>query len=94
MLSRKKREEWTEKKGAVVFTFIDPRKPFRQVDIFLINPMNFEEVHARRKEMTIGGIRMAVVCMEDLIEMKNAAGRPRDLEDVNHLRKIVTLKEG
>ena len=73
---------------------IDPKKPFRQVDIFLVNPMNFEEVHERREEMTVGGIRMAVVCMEDLIAMKSSAGRPRDFEDVDHLRKIAALRGG
>ena len=94
LLSEDTREEWVKNKGAVVFTFIDPKKPFRQVDIFLVNPMNFEEVHERREEMTVGGIRMAVVCMEDLIAMKSSAGRPRDFEDVDHLRKIAALRGG
>jgi len=34
LLSKEKREEWIKKKGAVVFTFVDPQKPFRQVISF------------------------------------------------------------
>ena len=93
LIAEEKRVEWTEKKGAVVFTFIDLKKPFRQIDVFLINPMSFSEAYARRKIMAIGGITLSVACLDDLIAMKERAGRPRDLEDASHLKKIKVLKE-
>ncbi len=94
LLSKEKRDEWIEKKGAVVFTFIDPLKPFRQIDIFLVNPLSFEESYGRKEEMIIAGIKVAVISLHDLIRMKVTTGRPRDLEDVEHLKKIMSMKKG
>ncbi|MFP3869984.1 MAG: hypothetical protein ACLFVT_03770 [Syntrophobacteria bacterium] len=93
LISAEKRAEWIEEKGAVVFTFIDPRKPFRQIDVFLTNPVSFGEAYARRKELTVGGVTLSVAALDDLIAVKERAGRPRDLEDANHLKRIKALKE-
>jgi Nucleotidyltransferase of unknown function (DUF6036) len=93
LIAEEKRVEWIEKKGAVVFTFIDLKKPFRQIDVFLTNPMSFSEAYARRKIMAIGEITLSVACLDDLIAMKERAGRPRDLEDASHLKRIKVLKE-
>jgi len=92
-ISEEKRDEWIKKMGAMVFTFIDLKKPFRQIDVFLTNPMSFSEAFARRKVMAIGGITLSVACLDDLIEMKERAGRPRDLEDASHLKRIKVLRE-
>jgi predicted nucleotidyltransferase len=93
LIAKEKRDEWINKKGAVVFTFIDLKKPFRQIDVFLTNPMSFSEAFARRKVMVIGGLTLSVACLDDLIEMKERAGRPRDLEDASHLKRIKVLRE-
>ena len=43
--------------------------------------------------MVIRGITLSVACLDDLIAMKERAGRPRDLEDATHLKRIKVLKE-
>ncbi len=91
-ISKEKRDEWIEQKGAIVFTFIDLKSPFKHVDIFLSNPMNFEAAYSRREVMTIGGVRIDTASIDDLIEMKRSAGRPRDMEDANHLERIKMLR--
>jgi hypothetical protein len=91
-ISEEKRDEWIQEKGAVVFTFIDLKKPFKHIDIFLSNPMDFEEAYSRREVMTIAGAKVSIVSLDDLIKMKASAGRPRDMEDVHHLERIKALK--
>lgn len=49
---------------------------------------NFEEVWARRVEDRIGETPTAFAGLDDLIRMKEAAGRPKDLEDLRVLRKL------
>ncbi len=89
---REKREEWASEKGAVVFTFIDPKNPLKHVDVFLRNPTDFETAHADRQLFPVGETVISSVSLNTLIQMKEATGRPRDLEDVRHLRMIRALR--
>ena len=93
LVSREKREEWIREKGAVVFTFLDPTNPLKHVDIFLSNPTDFAEAYAQRQLIPLGETAISIVSLHTLIKMKEAAGRPRDLEDVRHLKMIRALRE-
>jgi predicted nucleotidyltransferase len=48
----------------------------------------FEEVWGRRVEDRIGETPAGFASLADLIRMKEAAGRPKDLEDLRALRKL------
>lgn len=87
-----KRDQWIKEKGAVVFTFIDLKKPFKHVDIFLRNPIDFKEAYSRRELMTIGGVKVSLASIDDIIKMKASTGRPRDMEDIHHLERIKALR--
>jgi predicted nucleotidyltransferase len=49
---------------------------------------SFDEVWSRRVEDRIGDTPAAFAGLDDLIRMKEAAGRPKDLEDLRVLRKL------
>jgi hypothetical protein len=92
-ISQERRDDWIKKKGAVVFTFIDPKEPFRQIDIFLNNPIDFDNAYSRREVMQIGGIKINIASIDDLIRLKSLTGRPRDREDIHQLERIRELKK-
>jgi hypothetical protein len=92
VISEEKRDEWIKENGKVVFTFIDLKKPFKQIDIFLSNAIDFEEAYSRREVMTIGGAKVNIASIDGLIKMKTATARPRDMEDIHHLERIKALK--
>jgi predicted nucleotidyltransferase len=48
----------------------------------------FEEVWKNRVESRLGRTPAAFASLDDLIRMKEAAGRPKDLEDLKVLRKL------
>jgi hypothetical protein len=48
--------------------------------------IEFDSAWQHRLEMSFQGVRFFVVSKEDLIASKEAAGRPRDVEDVRILR--------
>ncbi len=50
--------------------------------------VTFEEVWKRRVEGEVGETRVWFASLDDLIRMKEAAGRPKDLEDLRVLRKL------
>jgi hypothetical protein len=88
LASEEKRKAWREEKGALVMTFYDPKAPFRQIDIFLENPLDFAHAYQRPRWFELRGVRVPVASIEDLIQMKSGTGRPRDQEDLHHLDAI------
>lgn len=88
LISRDKREEWIREKGAIVFTFVDRRRPFRVIDMFLKNPIDFERAYEQKMVVEAGGVNMDVISIDDLVEMKKSTGRKRDEEDVDHLERV------
>ena len=50
--------------------------------------IRFEQVWANRVESTYDSVPVAYASLDDLIAMKKAAGRPKDLEDLKALRLL------
>ena len=53
-----------------------------------VKGVSFDEVWARRVQDRIGDTPASFASLDDLIRMKEAAGRPKDLEDLRVLRRI------
>lgn len=83
-----RREEWIRTKGMTVFSMVDPRNPLLTVDLFVEPPIPFEDLWERAEVMRIGRADVRVAAIPDLVRMKQAVGRPGDLEDVDRLREI------
>jgi hypothetical protein len=83
-----RRNVWILEKNMRVFTMIDPANPLRQVDLFVEPPLPFEAMWNRSELLDLGGYRVRVAAIEDLIAMKRSAGRPQDLIDIEALERI------
>ena len=84
-----KRKEWQEEKNMKVFSFIHPDNPFVLIEVMTNNPFDFEEMYARRATMDSKGVKLSVVAVDDLIRLKEIAGREQDLSDIQALNKFV-----
>ena len=49
---------------------------------------SFEEVWENRVVADLGEVQATFASLDDLIRMKRAAGRPKDLEDLKVLEKL------
>jgi hypothetical protein len=58
------------------------------LDVVLAAPGLEDQFFAGVEERVIGGVRVPVVCAEDLVAMKVLAGRPRDLDDVAVIARV------
>ena len=83
------RQLWVDTKNMKVFGMISAQYPETTVDIFVKEPFDFtsEYESAMRAELT-PDIDIRIVTIPTLIKMKQEAGRPRDLDDIEHLRLI------
>ena len=84
----KKREQWINEKGMQDFSMYHPDKIGMTVDLFVKQPVTFDELYDRSVIMDLDGIKVRVCSIDDLITMKQQAGRHKDLADIEQLTKI------
>jgi hypothetical protein len=82
------RETWLRDKNMTVFSLWHPDHPGFVVDLFVQEPFDFDAVYRRALRIPLTGTEATVVSREDLIVMKRAAGRARDLEDIAALSEL------
>jgi hypothetical protein len=85
-----KRQEWIADKNIVVFSMRSDLHPDMPVDLFVSEPFDFDFEYERALvgELFPGAITR-FVCLEALIRMKEATGRPKDQEDVRQLKLLL-----
>lgn len=87
------RRQWIAEKGMTVLNFWSDAHRETPVDMFVTDPFEFEGEYAVAMLGEIApGVQVRFVSLATLIRMKEAAGRPRDLDDIQHLRWIVEDK--
>lgn len=80
------RRRWLEEKGMQVLNFHSDDFPGASVDVFVYEPFDFtREYAAALRGALLPGLDVRFVSIPALIRMKQAAGRPRDLDDIEHL---------
>ena len=83
------RAGWIRDRGLTVLSLFSDRHPFTEVDLFVADPLGFDEAYQQRATFEISpGVEAAFVGIDDLILMKKAAGRPQDLSDLEQLEKL------
>jgi len=87
-----KRQEWVKDKGALVFTWDAPQS-YQQVDVFLHDPIAFEDAYQRRRIVMASDVEISVISLPDLKKLKQDSGRIKDLADLKQLLKVEKLDE-
>jgi hypothetical protein len=82
------RESWIAEKGLTVFSLWSPEAPGTEIDIFVQEPFTFGPTYDRATEVELSGVRVSVLALPDLLALKRAAGRRKDLDDVDALLAI------
>lgn len=88
-----KRHEWKQR-NMLVFPLWDPANPLRSVDVFIDEPIAFDELLGDAVRKDLDGVTIPVASIEHLIRMKRETGRGRDLEDIEKLEQIRNAGRG
>lgn len=83
-----KRADWLRNRNMRVFPLWDPSNPLRSVDVFIDEPIGFDDLMGESVVKDMDGLKVRIASIPHLIEMKRRAGRPRDLEDIDKLQQI------
>ena len=82
------RRQWVRDKNLMVFSMWSPAHPALEVDVFVEEPFDFDQVYARALRVPLERIETTVVALDDLIVLKRSAGRPLDRQDVAALESL------
>jgi predicted nucleotidyltransferase len=91
LLDEEKMRIMCEEKNALVFTFIDPNTPIKQVDFFLAENLSYESLKNDYEEMDLDGQKIKVLSKSKLVELKLNVDpmRDKDLSDIKELQKRI-----
>ncbi len=89
-----KRRKWAVEKNMKVFSIYNPKDALECIDIMLDEYANFNEIYRRRKILSAGNLKISIIALDHLIEMKKEVGRERDKIDVAALQNIRKLNRG
>lgn len=83
------REKWIAEKGLVVFTLHSPIHMLTEVDLFVRSPLDFEAAYKNAYSYDVGpNVAGTFLGTKELLDLKQKAGRPKDLEDIDELRRL------
>jgi len=84
------RQQWIDEKGMKVLGFFSDTHRETPLDVFVYEPFDFDaEFAASLREELLPGLEVRFVSIPTLIRMKEVANRPKDIDDIQHLRWIM-----
>ncbi len=83
-----KRRDWHDNRHMQVFQLWDPRNEQRCIDIFVHEPVKFDDLWRDSIIKDYDGVPIRIAGIPHLITMKKQANRPRDHEDIAKLEEI------
>jgi hypothetical protein len=85
---KKNRKMWVKNKNMQALQFYSNAHKETPVDILVDEPFLFKKEYKKALVKLMGGnFQVRFVSLNTLLDMKKAAGRPKDLSDVDDLRK-------
>lgn len=89
----KQRRDWIKNKSMQVLNFYNSKHQQMPVDVFVTEPFDFDsEFKAAKRGNLAPGLPVRFVSIPTLIKMKKLASRPKDLDDIEHLRILAKGK--
>ncbi len=82
------REQWIRDKGMKVLQFWSDAHRETPIDVFVIEPFDFDQEYGASLSKPLGDISVRFVSVTTLIRMKEIAGRPQDQLDIEELRML------
>ncbi len=91
LLDKQKVDKIVNEKKALVFTFVDPNSPFRQIDVFLTKALSYESLIHDTDEIELDGLMIKILSKEKLIELKSKVEpvREKDSWDIEALKQLI-----
>lgn len=85
-------QKFLEEKGMTAYTFLSDKGERVDIDILAAASLHFQTFDGRKVMLDIDeGVKVPVLSIQDLLEMKKGANRQKDVEDVAALLELKGL---
>lgn len=89
--NKKKLDEFIKQKGLKAYTYISNTQPQLDIDVIVKQSIDFKIYDKKKSIIQVWDMELPVVNIDDLIKMKKAAKRDKDLLDLEALFKLKEL---
>ena len=83
-------KDWHTQRNLLAFALRSPDLAGVTVDVLLFPPVPPQELCQRALTIDVAGVPVRLAQIDDLIALKQHAGRPIDLSDIEHLKRLIT----
>lgn len=80
--------QWHRERNLEAFALRAPSLSGVTLDVLLYPPIDYAQMRSRAVTFMAGDVPIAVASIDDLIALKQAVGRPIDLADIEHLKRL------
>jgi hypothetical protein len=81
-------DQWHREKGMLTFSLREPQMGGSVIDVLVRPDVAFERLMASAVKGNLSGRKVFIASIDDLLEMKRIANRPKDRLDIEALEKI------
>lgn len=81
---------WHRERNLEAFALRAPGLAGVTLDVLLYPPVDYASMRNRAVTFIAGDTPIVVACIDDMIALKQAVGRPIDLADIEHLKRLKT----
>jgi len=87
-----KRKTWKEEKDMEVFSFYHPTMPINLIDVFVDEPIRFDEIEKEIVIFKARDIEIPVISIKHLKILKRKANRPQDIADIEAIEELESME--
>lgn len=80
--------QWHRERNLQAFALRAPGLSGVTLDVLLYPPVDYGQMRSRAVTFHAGEVPIVVASVDDLIALKEAVGRPIDLADIEHLKRL------
>jgi hypothetical protein len=80
-------KDWIENRNLKAFSFCHKKDSYKEIDIVLVHPLDFEESFKNRTVKRVRDIEIYLASIDDIIKTKEFSGRAQDISDIEMLKK-------
>jgi hypothetical protein len=80
--------QWHRERNLEAFALRAPGLSGVTLDVLLYPPVDYAHMRSRAVTFQAGNVPITVASIDDLIALKQAVGRPIDLADIEHLKRL------
>jgi hypothetical protein len=80
--------QWHRERNLEAFALRAPGQAGVTLNVLLYPPVDYNGMRERAVTFKAGDVAVVVACIDDMIALKQAVGRPIDLTDIEHLKRL------